>query len=126
MSGQLRNVGGARVWDDFVRIWRLKLQHNYHDGIVREVEYQNSEDISLDVEICATGNQGSSRVHLTFSGVRNSGQVKRALEAARLANSRKGMVAEIVGIVRQGGRGYLLDLGSTPGLSIDARGLLET
>ena len=109
-----------------MRMRRLRLQHNYHDGIVRAVEYSNTEDISLEVDLNAIGNPGGSRVHLTFSGVRNFAEVKRALEAARSSNSRRGLVAEIVGIVRHRERGYVLDLGTSDGISVDAKGLLET
>jgi hypothetical protein len=109
-----------------MKMKRLKLQHDYHDGIVRGVEYSNSEDIALEVDLCGSGKTGAARVHLTFTGVRNFAEVKRTLEAARLENSGKGRVAEIVGILRDEDRGYVLDLGTPTGIKVDAKGLLET
>jgi hypothetical protein len=109
-----------------MKMRRLKLQHDYHDGVVRAVEYSNSEDIALEVDLCGFGKPGTSRVHLTFTGVRNFDEVKKRLEAARLENSGKGLVAEIVGILRDEERGYVLDLGTPTGIKVDAKGLLET
>lgn len=105
---------------------RLKLKHDYHDGVVRAVEYSNSEDIALAVDLCGCGTGGASRVHLTFLGVRNFAEVQKAIEAARLEKSGKGFVAEIVGIVRHEERGYVLDLGTPEGVRVDAKGILET
>jgi hypothetical protein len=109
-----------------MRMKRLSLKHNYHDGIVRSVEYRNSEEIAIEVDLCTCGNPDSSCVHLTFTGVRNFEEVQKALEGERRANSEKRMVAEIVGFVRHEERGYILDLGSIAGLHIDAKGFLET
>ncbi|HLY10934.1 MAG TPA: hypothetical protein VKW04_16660 [Planctomycetota bacterium] len=105
---------------------RLKLQHDYHDGIARAVEYSKSEDIALEVDLCGCAKTGPSRVHLTFTGVRNFAEVKRMLEAARLENTAKGLVAEIVGIARHDERGYVLDVGTPSSIKVDAKGLLET
>jgi hypothetical protein len=109
-----------------MKVSRLKLRHDYHDGIVRGVKYANSEVIALEVDLCGCGKTGSSRVHLTFTGVRNFAEVRGKLESARLENSGKGLVAEIVGLVRHKERGYILDLGTPAGITIDAKGLLET
>jgi hypothetical protein len=109
-----------------MRVKRLKLQRDYHDEIVHDVEYSNSEDIALAVDLYGCGKTGSSRVHQTFTGVRNFAEVRRKLESARLENSGKGLIAEMVGLVRHKQRGYILDLGTPTGITVDAKGLLKT
>jgi hypothetical protein len=52
--------------------------------------------------------------------------VQAALESARQVNVERGYVDEIVGIVRGGKRGFLLDLVTAGSVRVDARGLHET
>jgi len=104
---------------------RLKLKHGYHDALIRAIRYRDNEDVVLDVGRCGCSNPSPGFATLSLLGLRNFAEVQAALEAARRANAARGYVDEIVGIVRDDGRGYLLDLHTAGAVRADARGLYE-
>ena len=105
---------------------RLKLRHGYHDAIIRSVEYREDEDIILTVDLCGCCNPSPGQATLTFRGIRNFEKVRSTLEAAREENKARGYLDEIIGIVRNDVRGYLLDLATARDITVDAKNLLES
>jgi hypothetical protein len=105
---------------------RLKLEHGYHDALIRAIRYGDGPDVVIDVDLCSCCNPSAVSATLSLLGVRNFAEVQAALESARQVNVERGYVDEIVGIVRGGKRGFLLDLVTAGSVRVDARGLHET
>jgi len=57
---------------------------------------------------------------LRLIGVRNLEEVHRALESAGVVNSGRGYIDEIIGIVKEARRLYLLDLSAVGGIRVEA------
>lgn len=104
---------------------RLKLQHGYHDALIKAIRYRDNADVMLEVGLCSCCNPSTGRVTLSLLGLRNSAEVHGALEAARQANAERDSIDEIVSIVRHDERGYLLSLMTAGAVHVDARGLYE-
>lgn len=103
---------------------RLKLNHGYHDALIRAIRYDD-EDVIIDIDLCSCCNPSPGPATLSFLGLRNLAEVRAALEAARQANAERGYVDEIIGIMRDDERGVLLDLMTAGSVHVDARGLHE-
>jgi hypothetical protein len=61
---------------------QLKLQHGYHDALIRGVSYRDDEDVVLEVGLCSCCNPSTCAATLSLLGLRNSAEVLAALEAA--------------------------------------------
>jgi hypothetical protein len=104
---------------------RLKLKHSYHDAVIRAICYCNNADVLLDVDLCSCCNPSPGPATLSLLDLRNFAEVQQLLESAREANVGRGYLDEIIGIVREGKQGYLLDLATVGEVRVDARGLHE-
>jgi len=49
----------------------LKLKHNYHDAIIREIRFRENADVFFDVELCSCCNLSPGPVTLGLLGLRN-------------------------------------------------------
>ncbi|HEX7900346.1 MAG TPA: hypothetical protein VF950_21440 [Planctomycetota bacterium] len=101
---------------------RLKTRHEYHDGLIRDVEYRGDTEVSLAVDLRDKDNP--FQVHLTFTDVRNFAELRSKLEEARAAGTIA--IDEILSLSRHEGGGYWLHLARSGSLRVDARGFLET
>lgn len=105
---------------------RLPLKHSYHDAQIRELRYQNGEDVILVVDLCGVVNPSAGVATLHFLGVRNFQEVRDQLEAARRTSLDRPAIDEIIALARSDDRGFLLDLAAAGGVAIDARGIVES
>ncbi len=105
---------------------RLPLKHSYHDGLIRELRYQNGEDIILVVDLCDARNRSAGVATLHFLGVRNFREVRDQLEATRRTSLDRPAIDEVIGLARSDDRGFLLDLAAAGEVAIDSRGLMES
>jgi hypothetical protein len=103
----------------------MTLQHGYHDAMVREIKYRDDESVIFEVDLCGCCNPSSGTATLSFHGIRNFEEVKEKLEFARKWKRGDGYLDEIVGILRERGRGYLIDMMTVGAVIIDARGIHE-
>src|SRR4051812_39401987 len=98
---------------------RLKLQHGYHDALIRAVRYVDESDIMLDVDLCSCCNSSRGRTTVCLLGVRNFRDVQKALEQVRITNARRDYIDEIYAIRRASARDYLLCLQTAGELYVD-------
>jgi hypothetical protein len=103
----------------------LKLNHRYHDALIRAIRYRDEEDVVFEIDLCSCCNLSPGSAILSFLGLRNFVDVHELLESARKKNTAKAYVDEIIGISRDDKRGYLLDLSTAGAVRLDARGLHE-
>ncbi len=104
---------------------QVKLKHSYHDARIKAIRYCDDRDVVLDVHLCSCCNPSQGPATLSFLGLRNFAQMQAALEIARQANAGHDSIDEIIGILRDDERGYILDLATAGSLHLDPRGLHE-
>lgn len=109
-----------------VNLKKIKLTHGYHDALIKEIQYRDESDVTLNVDVCSCCNPSPGRYALCFYGVRNFATVQEAIESSRVTNVNKGYIDEIIGIARDDERGFLLDLATAGSVRIDAKGLHES
>lgn len=104
---------------------RIRLQHEYHDGSLRSVRF-NDADVTLVVDLDGHWNhQCAERAFLTFHNVKNLDVVRAVLQA----HSEDVVVSfndEIIGIAKLDKTMYRVDLHRTGTLELDCRGISET
>jgi hypothetical protein len=104
---------------------RLKLNHGYHDALIRAIRYRDNADVVLEIDLCSCCNPSPGSATLSFFGLRNFAELQEVLESSRQANAERGYIDEIVAIGRDDERGYQLELVSAGAVRVDARGLHE-
>ena len=103
---------------------RLKTKHEYHDAIVRAVEFGGGDVVAFEIKLCGHCAGSANTVHLSFYGVDNIAEVHSFIDQLLPAQQQDG-IAEIIGLTRDEDRRFVVDLDRGP-LCISARGFTET
>lgn len=104
---------------------RLKTKHSYHDAEVRAVEFGAGDSVVFEVELCGCSGSSGTTVHLSFHGVKNMGEVRSFIEPILEPAKERARIAEIIGLVREDNRRFLMDL-DQGALYISAKSFTET
>ncbi len=118
----------APVHDKEVCMHRLKLKYNYHDSLIKSVEFKDDQDVILQIDLCGCcgGIYGGETVHLFFCGVRNIDDVRAAFASMSHSGPGRNYLDEILGVDRDEDRRYTLYLAITGSVTIDAKSIIET
>ena len=115
----------AGVRPQRVRMRRLKTKHSYHDAEVRAVEFEASDSVVFEVELCGCSGSPGTTVHLSFHGVKNMSEVRSFIDSILKRAKEREQVAEIIGLARDDNQRFLIDM-DEGALYIRAKSFTET
>jgi len=89
------------------------------------VDFEAGHCIVFEIELCGCSGSSGRTVHLSFPDVKNIDEVRSFIEPILGRAKEQGRIAEIIGLLRDDDRRFLMDL-DHGALYIKAKSFIET
>lgn len=104
---------------------RLRTRFEYHDSVLTGYVWPEDDELRLTFRLNGRCNDGCDiSVNLSFLGVRNRTEVEESLATIASKMTHQQWLADVVAVVRDSPRVYLVDTSQGP-ILIDASSMLE-
>lgn len=104
---------------------RLRTKFDYHDSVLTGYTWPEDDELRLTFGLNGLCNGGcDTSVDLCFLGIRNRTDIENALNAMASSMTHENWLADVVAVVKETPRNYLIDT-SQGSISIDASSMLE-